>query len=110
MNKRFAARLRQYGHKYTFEGHSVSGPDSDDRDEGSAAPVWVLDALIAVEGERSASISDASNECETPSMAPRKPIVLGRREALDWVEQNLVQTRGWELAGNFNPLLIGELF
>jgi len=83
MNKQFAAQLRQYEHKYTFKGHSVSGPDSDNGDEGSAAPVQVLDALIAAKGERSASISDASDECETPSMAPRKPIVLRRREALD---------------------------
>ena len=112
MNKQFAARLRQYGHKYTFEGYSVSGLDSDDGDEGSAAPVRVPDALTAAEGERPASISngDVSDECKTPSMAPRRPIMLGRREALDWVEQNLVQTRGRELAGNFNPLLIGELF
>lgn len=39
-----------------------------------------------------------------------KPIILGRRQALDWVEKTLIQTRGRELAGNFNPLLIGELF
>lgn len=39
-----------------------------------------------------------------------QPIVLGRRQALEWVERTLIQTRGRELAGNFNPLLIGELF
>jgi hypothetical protein len=44
------------------------------------------------------SNSDASDECKTPNMTPRRPIVFGRREALDWVEQNLVQTRGRELA------------
>jgi GTPase SAR1 family protein len=90
MNKRFAARLRQYGHKYTFEGYDFSGLDSDDGDDGSNG--------------------DASNESEASSTSPWEPIVLGRREALDWVEQNLVQTRGREPAGNFNPLLIGELF
>lgn len=41
---------------------------------------------------------------------PSKPIVLGRRQALDWVEKPLIIIRGRELAGNFNPLLIGELF
>jgi hypothetical protein len=74
-------------------------------------PVWVLDALLATEGERSASISDGdtSDKRETPSIASRRPIALGRREALDWVEQNLVQTRRRELAGNFNPFLVREL-
>ncbi|KAI9763256.1 MAG: hypothetical protein M1839_006526, partial [Geoglossum umbratile] len=99
-----------YGHKYTFEGHSVSGLDSDDGDEGSEVPA--LDTLISAEGEISAFTpnSDASGGGGTLSTSLRRPTVLGRREALDWVEQNLVQTRGHELAGNFNPLLIGELF
>lgn len=85
MNKQFAARMWQYGHKYTFEGYSVSGLDSDDGDEGSVAPVRVLYVLIAAEGERPASISngDASDECKTPNIALWRPIVLGRREALD---------------------------
>ena len=91
----------------------IRDPDTfrDDGDEGSVVPVRVPGALIAAEGERSASISngDASDQRETPSVASRRPIVLGRSEDLDWVEQNLVQTRGRELAGNFNPLLIGEL-
>jgi hypothetical protein len=92
-NKRFATRLRQYGHKYTFEGYDVSGLDSNDGDDRSAVPVRVPDALIAAEGERSASTpdGDTSNESEASSTSPRKPIVLGRREALDWVEQILVQ-------------------
>ena len=35
---------------------------------------------------------------------------MNRAEALDWVREILVSTRGKELVGNFNPLLIGELF
>jgi hypothetical protein len=110
MNKRFAAQLRRCGHKYIFMGYGVSSLDSDNEDEGSALPA--PNALTAVEDERSTSTPNgfASDESKTPSALPRKPIVLERREALDWVEQNLVQTRGRELAGNFNPLLIGELF
>jgi GTPase SAR1 family protein len=38
------------------------------------------------------------------------PTRLSRNEALDWVRNVLVRTRGKELVGNFNPLLIGELF
>lgn len=30
--------------------------------------------------------------------------------AVQWVGQALIRTRGRELGGNFNPLLVGELF
>lgn len=33
-----------------------------------------------------------------------------REEAVNWVKQILVRTRGRELAGNFNPLLMSQLF
>ena len=38
------------------------------------------------------------------------PVVLSRDQALDWVRKFLIRTRGKELVGNFNPLLVGELF
>jgi hypothetical protein len=50
---------------------------------------------------------------EDDNTSPRKtalPIKKTTSEALEWVSQVLIRTRGKELAGNFNPLLIGELF
>ena len=41
---------------------------------------------------------------------PTSPQTLGRAEALAWASRVLVRTRGRELVGNFNPLLVGELF
>ncbi|KAG8527769.1 uncharacterized protein KY384_007923 [Bacidia gigantensis] len=38
------------------------------------------------------------------------PIQISREKALEWVEEVFDHTRGKELAGTFNPLLIGELF
>ncbi|KAF7870439.1 hypothetical protein EAF04_004183 [Stromatinia cepivora] len=35
---------------------------------------------------------------------------LTKKEGLDWVRQALARTRGKELIGNYNPLLISELF
>ncbi|KAJ8067088.1 hypothetical protein OCU04_004467 [Sclerotinia nivalis] len=35
---------------------------------------------------------------------------LTKKEGLDWVRQALTRTRGKELVGNYNPLLISELF
>ena len=38
-----------------------------------------------------------------------EPIFLSRASGLDWVRKVLVRTRGREVLGTFNPLLIGEL-
>jgi GTPase SAR1 family protein len=35
---------------------------------------------------------------------------LTRQETLDWVRQVIIRTRGKELVGNFNPLVVAELF
>ena len=41
---------------------------------------------------------------------PTTPTHWSKPRAMDWVRRVLVRTRGKELPGNFNPLLIGELF
>ena len=41
---------------------------------------------------------------------PAPPTDWSKSRAMDWVRGVLVRTRGKELPGNFNPLLIGELF
>jgi hypothetical protein len=41
---------------------------------------------------------------------PSKAQHLSKSEALQWVHEVIVRTRGKELIGNFNPLVIGELF
>ena len=41
---------------------------------------------------------------------PAPPTHWPKSRAMDWVRGVLVRTRGKELPGNFNPLLIGELF
>ncbi|PGH28089.1 hypothetical protein AJ80_00346 [Polytolypa hystricis UAMH7299] len=37
-------------------------------------------------------------------------IIMSRRESINWVRNILVRSRGRELPGSFNPLLVGELF
>jgi GTPase SAR1 family protein len=39
-----------------------------------------------------------------------QPVVMSRTEAIEWVRRLLVRSRGPELPGSFNPLLVGELF
>lgn len=50
----------------------------------------------------------AASSKSLPSIEP--PIPLSQREAITWVEQVLVRSRGKEPIGNYNPLIIGELF
>jgi hypothetical protein len=38
------------------------------------------------------------------------PIKMTRDEAVDWVHRTLERSRGLELPGNFNPLIISQLF
>ncbi|KUJ15925.1 dynamin family protein-like protein [Mollisia scopiformis] len=38
------------------------------------------------------------------------PVEMSKKSALKWITTVLARTRGRELVGNYNPLLIGELF
>lgn len=57
---------------------------------------------------------DTSDEPPTRRTSTQRdddgPIQLSKAEAIEWVRKALVRTRGKELVGNFNPLLVGELF
>ncbi|KAJ2993562.1 hypothetical protein NUW58_g1803 [Xylaria curta] len=56
-------------------------------------------------------LSDESSTQNTPIQRNDDDrLNLSKEEALDWVRKVLVRTRGKELVGNFNPLLVGELF
>ena len=44
------------------------------------------------------------------SHAHLRPIAMSRADAIEWVRNLLVRSRGRELPGSFNPLLVSELF
>lgn len=82
MNTEFANELRLRGHKYHF---------------------------TQLEGvEKQPSAQDSSNKDADPN--PKAPTKLDHAKSIEWVNQALMRTRGRELSGNFNPLLVGELF
>jgi len=89
LNLDFHDAVREHGHKYQIEG--ISADDSDD------------------EGESDKKVVDAEDE-DSLSNWVGKPINKTKAEALRWVRKQLKGSRGKELVGNFNPLLIGELF
>ncbi|KAH8156960.1 hypothetical protein CIB48_g11286 [Xylaria polymorpha] len=106
-----------------YEGDFFRFNSDDDFSSQSNAAVVRLRAVIQqmnmefaenfrVRGHKfQVDLSDGpSTDSESPEPDDAGPIQLSREEALDWVRKVLVRTRGKELVGNFNPLLIGELF
>jgi GTPase SAR1 family protein len=47
---------------------------------------------------------------EDESSSSVQPVTMRRSDAVKWVRKLLVRSRGRELPGSFNPLLVGELF
>lgn len=85
MNANFAEYMRISGHKYQVDMAS----------QANALPrVPVIAALLG----------------KSPLSKPTLLQILNRDEALEWARSVQVRTRGRELVGNFNPLLVGELF
>ena len=89
MNTGFSDVLRTNGHKYQIA-------------QKGATPVEVAIPSESPPEEGATVVSTISQ--------PGEPTKLSSSEALKWVEQVLVRTRGRELSGNFNPLVVGELF
>ncbi len=85
MNAQFAENMRLNGHKYqvNMSGQANTPP------QNPGLSLWL----------RNRSLSK-----------PTSPQTLSKTEALAWASRVLVRTRGRELVGNFNPLLVGELF
>jgi len=85
LNVKFAKEMSEIGHKYKFEG------------------------LVSLEDDGS------DGDADTPTSSDQYlgfnvPELLCRSKAFSRVQTVLIRTRGRELPGNFNPLLIRELF
>ena len=90
MNAAFSDLIRVSGHRYQID--LSSKPDAAD-------DLHLPRRLKSLEPHKKA----------TPPVT-KSPIKMDREEALTWARHVLVRTRGRELVGNFNPLLVGELF
>lgn len=87
MNTGFSDNLRVNGHKYEIDMSDGMNADS------------LLNPLLG-------TVLNGLGWLPK-SVSPAK---MDRKKALAWVRLVLVRTRGRELVGNFNPLLVGELF
>ncbi|KXT04153.1 hypothetical protein AC578_40 [Pseudocercospora eumusae] len=86
LNLQFASQMRQYGHKFR---------------------VWATKDAAGTNSEH--DLPEPAMD-EDYSAAGSLQKLLTRAEAVEWVKQILIRTRGRELAGNFNPLLMSQLF
>lgn len=92
LNISFSETMRLKGHQMEFLPEP--GPEKKEEEEEEPEP------------EEEAEISYQNPE-PSPSHVPRK---ISSLDALVWVKGILSRSRGRELPGNFNPLLISELF
>jgi hypothetical protein len=91
VNITFANDMRLRGHKYGFG----PGPGDNKKD--------------AEEDQKAREDLDKLGDEEALLFLP-KPKQLTRKEAVHWVKKMLERSRGYELPGTFQPMLISQLF
>jgi GTPase SAR1 family protein len=99
LNTDFSGTMRDAGHKYEID--------------------WTTDRATPSDEDIETNEYEDGNYEEPTNFDERlqewlkkdlKSIPMTKKQAIEWVHQSLIRTRGKELVGSFNPLLIGELF
>lgn len=89
LNLQFAKQMSRYGKKFVIPPPNGKGEESNSEDEDE----------------------DGKNQEEqNVDLGVLHPQKLTRSAAILWVQRVLERSRGCELPGNFNPLLISQLF
>jgi hypothetical protein len=83
LNLNFSDRMHRVGSKYRIPSRKKG--DNNDNEE-------------------------KKDDSADPTGTPHGPIKMTCDEAIDWVHRTLERSRGLELPGNFNPLIISQLF
>lgn len=105
INAEFAKTIHTKGHRYYIEFSDDAPPPSESdnpRDESDGPP-------LNAEEVSTFRTAPKRNGFGTPGDLPTWG-TLSKSQALQWVSRAIVRSRGRELPGNFNPLVIGELF
>jgi hypothetical protein len=95
VNLEFANNMRLRGHKYSFG----AGPGDKSKDT-------MDDQKAQEELEQLEKLGQIDN---TTALLP-KPKQMTREEGVQWVKKTLERSRGYELPGTFQPMLISQLF
>lgn len=104
MNQKFAEEIRINGHKYHINGIKENAASTKQVD--TEPP----DEEISEDDEDLLLRNVATNQNHRPFAKFKRPQKLSRRKAITWVNDVVIRARGRELLGNFNPLVIAELF
>ncbi|KAH9865175.1 hypothetical protein IAQ61_009122 [Plenodomus lingam] len=91
LNMNFAQDMRLRGHKYAI----TAGPGDDEKER---------------EEEEKAAEELAGLQEENEQIVLPVPTKLTRKEGIEWVKKTLERSRGYELPGTFQPMLISQLF
>lgn len=83
--------MRLRGHKYAFK------PEPEDEKQDGEE-----------EDQMQAELQSLDDDPDSIFLA--RPTLLTRKAAIDWVKRTLERSRGYELPGTFQPLLISQLF
>ncbi|EPE27532.1 P-loop containing nucleoside triphosphate hydrolase [Glarea lozoyensis ATCC 20868] len=125
LNTKFSEAIDKYGKKYDislkdpeeFVDEENSDDEEDDEDyENEDKDEKKQESDGEKEEEEEAVFSTSSQHASTPSTpvealeATEVIHKLTKKEGIEWVRKALIRNRGKELIGNFNPLLIGQLF
>ena len=63
-----------------------------------------------IDSEPTEEVAPRTRRPVSKSLSGLQPIVMCRADAIEWVRKLLVRSRGRELPGSYNPLLVSELF
>ncbi|KAK4964069.1 hypothetical protein LTR66_012493 [Elasticomyces elasticus] len=112
-NLQFARQMRLYGAKFRIidrRDNTTSPPEAENSDEEDET-----DTPSAATSAAEAENSGKENEKESPSNQAYDEVkslqsTKTREQAIAWVHEILQRSRGRELPGNFNPMLISQIF
>jgi len=118
MNTEFCNTVRNRGHKYQFTLTDGSDAMSNTSDAVQGEDSAMSDTSDALQDGDSAMSDMSDTDHDARSLRPPevasdttiRPVSLSKIEGLRWIQQIMIKNRGQELQGNFNPLIIGELF
>ncbi len=126
LNLEFAKRMAKFDHKYAIDGNlrtedELPETEKAQETEGTEDTDDIEDSDESTSTEPSDTETDdrvapkAGNESRMEGdtnriAATTAPVKLSREKAISWVLRTLQRSRGRELPGNFNPMLISHLF
>lgn len=110
-NLDFAKCMRLTGHKYNIPRRAKADLD----DESEVEEIVINGHVTGSEDDTPVSEDErplprATADSDTASPETYRPSSMTRKQAIKWVAKRLEFSRGQELPGTYNPLLVSDIF